>query len=181
MRSALAHGLQSDADVVESAIDINPVSDRPGEQAWQMVLANIDCLDPPAVRAMVQRIRMLHPNASILCLLSDPACPSAAAAIEAGALDCLSDQIPWPLVRQKVHLIRDRWRLHEENRQLRSRFQPSESRSLPDSLADAVAECERATITAALAQCNHHRERTAKRLGISVRTLHYKMGRYSLH
>jgi len=31
-----------------------------------------------------------------------------------------------------------------------------------------------------MAQCNQHRERTAQVLGISVRTLRYKMNRYSL-
>ncbi len=47
-------------------------------------------------------------------------------------------------------------------------------------LETAVAEVEKATILAALEQCNHHRERTAHLLGISVRTLHYKMNRYAL-
>jgi two-component system, NtrC family, response regulator AtoC len=48
------------------------------------------------------------------------------------------------------------------------------------SLEAAVAEVEKSTILAALDRCNHHRERTAQLLGISVRTLHYKMNRYSL-
>lgn len=47
-------------------------------------------------------------------------------------------------------------------------------------LEAAVAEVEKATILAALERCNHHRERTAQLLGISVRTLHYKMNRLSL-
>ena len=47
-------------------------------------------------------------------------------------------------------------------------------------LEAAVQETEKATILAALAQCNNHRERTAQILGISVRTLRYKMNRYSL-
>ncbi len=48
-------------------------------------------------------------------------------------------------------------------------------------LAEAVEQCERDVISAALAHCNSHREQTAKKLGISIRTLHYKMGRYGLH
>ena len=44
----------------------------------------------------------------------------------------------------------------------------------------AVQETEKAAILAALAQCNHHRDRTAGVLGISVRTLRYKLNRYSL-
>jgi two-component system response regulator AtoC len=47
-------------------------------------------------------------------------------------------------------------------------------------LESAVAEAEKSTILAALAQCNHHRERTAQLLGVSVRTLHYKMNRHGL-
>jgi transcriptional regulator with PAS, ATPase and Fis domain len=47
-------------------------------------------------------------------------------------------------------------------------------------LEGAVQEAEKATILAALAQCNHHRERTARLLGISIRTLQYKMNRLSL-
>src|ERR1700722_7846539 len=44
----------------------------------------------------------------------------------------------------------------------------------------AVQESEKATILAALARCDNHRERSAQMLGISVRTLRYKMNRYSL-
>ena len=47
-------------------------------------------------------------------------------------------------------------------------------------LDTSVQETEKATILAALARCNHHRERTAQVLGISVRTLRYKMNRYAL-
>ena len=44
----------------------------------------------------------------------------------------------------------------------------------------AVEEAEKVAILAALAQCNNHREHAAQVLGISVRTLRYKMNRYSL-
>lgn len=44
----------------------------------------------------------------------------------------------------------------------------------------AVQEAEKASIIAALSQVNQHRERAAHLLGISVRTLHYKMNRYGL-
>ena len=43
-----------------------------------------------------------------------------------------------------------------------------------------VQETEKAAILAALALCDNHRERSAQALGISVRTLRYKMNRYSL-
>ncbi len=49
------------------------------------------------------------------------------------------------------------------------------------SLAEVAEEAERSAIQAALAVCDNHREHTAKALGVSVRTLHYKMNRYALH
>jgi DNA-binding NtrC family response regulator len=61
---------------------------------------------------------------------------------------------------------------------------PPEMRTPPGarvmSLEAAVQETEKAAIIAALAQCDQHRERTAAILGISVRTLRYKLNRYSL-
>ena len=48
-------------------------------------------------------------------------------------------------------------------------------------LSDATEAAEKDAIQAALAASNCHREDTAKALGISVRTLHYKMNRYGLH
>jgi len=49
------------------------------------------------------------------------------------------------------------------------------------SLADVTEHAERVAIQAALTVNDFHREQTANALGISVRTLHYKMSRYGLH
>lgn len=48
-------------------------------------------------------------------------------------------------------------------------------------LAEAAESAERAAIQAALQETDFHRERAAKLLGVSIRTLHYKMSRYELH
>ncbi|MEZ6095590.1 MAG: sigma-54 dependent transcriptional regulator [Pirellulaceae bacterium] len=52
--------------------------------------------------------------------------------------------------------------------------------AMPVNLTEAVEETEKKCIEAALHACDFHREKTAKALGISVRTLHYKMNRYGL-
>lgn len=52
---------------------------------------------------------------------------------------------------------------------------------VPRTLAEIVEEAEKEAILTALAAENFHREQTAKLLGVSVRTLHYKMNRYNLH
>ena len=48
-------------------------------------------------------------------------------------------------------------------------------------LAEATEAAEKTAIQSALAANDFHREKTATSLGISVRTLHYKMNRYGLH
>jgi two-component system NtrC family response regulator len=48
-------------------------------------------------------------------------------------------------------------------------------------LAEATEAAERQAIDAALTANDYHRERAAKVLGISIRSLHYKMNRYGLH
>ena len=55
------------------------------------------------------------------------------------------------------------------------------TRSRITTLAEATEMAEKQAIVAALSQCDFHREQTAKTLGVSVRTLHYKMSRYGLH
>ncbi|MCA9068125.1 MAG: sigma-54-dependent Fis family transcriptional regulator, partial [Planctomycetaceae bacterium] len=57
---------------------------------------------------------------------------------------------------------------------------PGTSRS-PQTLAAVVEQAEIEAIKKTLEECDDHRERTAKQLDISVRTLHYKMNRYGLH
>ncbi|WP_146369166.1 response regulator transcription factor [Symmachiella macrocystis] len=49
------------------------------------------------------------------------------------------------------------------------------------SLTEVAEDAEKDAIQAALAASDCHREQTAKALGVSVRTLHYKMSRYGLH
>lgn len=56
------------------------------------------------------------------------------------------------------------------------------TQSLPlRSLAEVAEAAEKDAIQSALSANDFHREQTAKTLGISVRTLHYKMNRYGLH
>lgn len=71
--------------------------------------------------------------------------------------------------------------VHENELPLDLRAISQSSSMLPNSLAEAVDECEKVTIQAVLKAHNLHREKTAKALGISVRTLHYKMNRHGLH
>ncbi|MCM2369363.1 sigma-54-dependent transcriptional regulator [Aporhodopirellula aestuarii] len=71
--------------------------------------------------------------------------------------------------------------IHENELPSELRKPTGASGTVVSTLAEAVEACERQTIEAALESCGMHREKTAKTLGVSVRTLHYKMGRFGLH
>ncbi|MBI3464614.1 MAG: sigma-54-dependent Fis family transcriptional regulator [Planctomycetes bacterium] len=92
----------------------------------------------------------------------------------------------WPgNVRQLRNLI-ERLVVTVEGPVIHAADLPEEMRTPPDStaadltLAATVERAEKQAILQALAACNHHRERTAKLLRISVRNLHYRMNRYGL-
>jgi two-component system NtrC family response regulator len=90
----------------------------------------------------------------------------------------------WPgNVRQLRNLI-ERMVITVEGPVIHAADLPEEIRSASPaeafSLTAAVEHAEREAIQWALSQCDGHRERTAKLLGISVRNLHYRMNRYGL-
>jgi two-component system NtrC family response regulator len=90
----------------------------------------------------------------------------------------------WPgNVRQLRNLI-ERLVITVEGQVIHAADLPEEVRSVPTgevfSLTAAVEQAEKQAILKALSQCNNHRERTARLLGISVRNLHYRMNRYGL-
>nr|WP_255712803.1 response regulator [Rhodopirellula sp. JC740] len=59
-----------------------------------------------------------------------------------------------------------------------SKLQPGNPKQ---TLQEVAESAEKIAIREALSASSYHREHTAKALGISVRTLHYKMNRYDLH
>jgi two-component system NtrC family response regulator len=91
---------------------------------------------------------------------------------------------PWPGNVRQLRNCMERLVVTVEGSAIHAEDLPEEMRASPGravvTLDHAVQEAEKTAILAALAQCNQHRERTAKLLDVSVRTLHYKMNRYGL-
>lgn len=94
----------------------------------------------------------------------------------------------WPgNIRQLRNLI-ERLVVTEPADVITPKFLPAELQSKPSAgggkilpLTETTEAAEKQAILAALAQSDFHREKTAKALDISLRTLHYKMSRYGLH
>ncbi|MBB3210082.1 two-component system NtrC family response regulator [Rhodopirellula rubra] len=95
---------------------------------------------------------------------------------------------PWPGNVRQLRNVIERMVITSAGDVIQENELPSElskptgpGHTVVSTLAEAVEACERQTIAAALESCGMHREKTAKTLGVSVRTLHYKMGRFGLH
>jgi two-component system NtrC family response regulator len=91
---------------------------------------------------------------------------------------------PWPGNVRQLRNCMERLVVTVEGSTVHAEDLPEEMRTAPRqgvvTLEQAVQEVEKAAILAALAESNQHRERAARLLDISVRTLHYKMNRYGL-
>jgi two-component system NtrC family response regulator len=107
--------------------------------------------------------------------------------VSATAMDLLTNA-PWPgNIRQLRNLVERLVVTHNgemiQESDIPRDLAPSQQviNTLPGSLNEAVEAFEKETIAAFLNANGMHREKTAKALGVSVRTLHYKMSRYGLH
>jgi two-component system NtrC family response regulator len=91
---------------------------------------------------------------------------------------------PWPGNVRQLRNLMERLVVTVESPTIHAEDLPQEFLAAPrqgvTTLEQAVEEAEKQAILAALTNCNQHRERTAQLLGVSVRTLHYKMNRYGL-
>ena len=90
----------------------------------------------------------------------------------------------WPGNVRQLRNLMERLVVTVESRNVHAEDLPAEFHTRPrqdvTTLDEAIQEAEKRAILAALASSDQHREHTAQRLGVSVRSLHYKMSRYGL-
>jgi two-component system NtrC family response regulator len=103
--------------------------------------------------------------------------------IAPGAMRALCDY-PWPGNIRQLRNCMERLVVTVERPTFHTDDLPEEIRVVPRqgpmTVDEAVQQAEKAAILEALSQCNQHRERAAHLLGISVRTLHYKLNRHTI-
>jgi len=91
----------------------------------------------------------------------------------------------WPGNVRQLRNVMERLVVTVEEATIRVDHLPVQLRQAPPrsdvvTLEEAVTVAEKAAILAALNQTGQHREKAAKLLNVSVRTLHYKMSRYEM-
>ena len=107
--------------------------------------------------------------------------------LDAAALKLLTEN-GWPGNIRQLRNVIERLVITSQSEEIQCKDLPSELTKTPKedtalkgSLVEIAEAAEKLAIAQALTTNDFHRERTAKSLGISVRTLHYKMNRYNLH
>ncbi|MEK0426682.1 MAG: Transcriptional regulatory protein ZraR [Planctomycetota bacterium] len=107
--------------------------------------------------------------------------------LDAAALKLLTENA-WPGNIRQLRNVIERLVITSANEEIQVKDLPAEltrgpkeDSTLKGTLIEIAEAAEKVAIAQALTTNDFHRERTAKSLGISVRTLHYKMNRYNLH
>lgn len=207
-RLGLAQGLASQVDLVEMASSGQEAWSlfEKGKHPLVIVDGRLNCgMTGLELLGMILRAR---PLTAVIVIAAHGTVETAVEAMRVGAFDFILEPVDLDLVRQQVSKAKEHYHVRAENVLLRHRLNvnsteipalrsrhdvhpgvlPSDLRSeitptssIPVTLAQAVEECERVVIRTALDACGLHRENTAKVLGVSVRTLHYKMSRYGIH
>lgn len=205
--AGLARGLRDEVDLIETTTGAREAIEKFARFVFQFAIVDVNLACDISGFGLLAQFLQMRPSTDVVLITGQSSRHLAADALNAGALDFIAKPVDLHVVRQRVRKARLNYQLRVENSLLRNRLRGvienagvSETENslrtyplnhegslshagvgaLPRPLAEAVAECERATIDRALQACGRHREKTAKALGISVRTLHYKMGRYAL-
>ncbi|MFM7515481.1 MAG: sigma-54-dependent transcriptional regulator [Pirellula sp.] len=107
--------------------------------------------------------------------------------LDAAAMKLLTENA-WPGNIRQLRNVIERLVITSQGEEIQCKDLPAEltrlakeESVLKGSLVEIAEAAEKVAIAQALSSNEFHRERTAKALGISVRTLHYKMNRYNLH
>ena len=107
--------------------------------------------------------------------------------LDAAAMKLLTENA-WPGNIRQLRNVIERLVITSQSEEIQCKDLPSEltktlkeDTALKGSLVEIAEAAEKLAIAQALSANEFHRERTAKALAISVRTLHYKMNRYNLH
>lgn len=206
-RLGLAQGLASHVDLVEMASSGQEAWSlfEKGKHPLVIVDGRLNCgMTGLELLGMILRAR---PLTAVIVIAAHGTVETAVEAMRVGAFDFILEPVDLDLVRQQVSKAKEHYQVRAENVLLKHRLNVNSTEiaalwrdhddlpndlasdlrsgekpvsSVPVTLAQAVEDCERVVIRTALDACGLHRENTAKVLGVSVRTLHYKMSRYGI-
>lgn len=176
-RSGLANELVPEADVIETAADANEALAKFAARKHEMVLIDLQQCGMLTELELLKRITLSNPQSAVIVITANGNVEAVVKSIKAGTLDLISKPVDVNLVRQEVRKARQHYQLQRESQKPRVAHQNGQ---MGTSLAKAMDDCEKNTIQLVLEACDLHRENTAKMLGISVRSLHYKMRKHGI-
>ncbi|GAA4472337.1 sigma-54 dependent transcriptional regulator [Novipirellula rosea] len=122
IRSGLAKGLASEADLVKTAGDADDALDQFNKGSFQLVIADVRLNSSMTGIELLEKIRYLRPTTAVIVITAHGTVETAVEAMRAGAFDFILKPLDLNLIRQQVRKAREYYQLRVENRQLRTQL-----------------------------------------------------------
>jgi|GEM_PF-3594676 len=184
IRSGLAKGLAKVANKIETAASVNEGLDKFDAGNFQLVIADVRMPGDRDGLDLISLVQQRKPGTTTIVITAHGRPPKI---VTPDAMQRLIDA-RWPGNVRQLRNVVERVVVTSTSDMITPSDLPAEisrgesfAASTVRTLAEITEAAEKSGIENALVANGHHREMTAKTLGISVRTLHYKMNKYDLH
>ena len=122
IRSGLAKGLEKEADLIETASDVNEALDKFDNGNFQLVIADVRMPGDRDGLDLVSLIKQRKPETSAIVITAHGSVETAVDAMRRGAFDFITKPVDLKLIRQQVAKAVEHHHLKNENHQLKSQL-----------------------------------------------------------
>ena len=122
IRSGLAKGLATEADVVDTAGDADEALRLFEDRQHDLVIADVRLNCGITGIELMQKMLFTRPQTAVIVITAHGTVETAVEAMRAGSIDFIAKPLDLNLVRQQVGKAREHYELQLENRQLRSQL-----------------------------------------------------------
>ncbi len=122
IRSGLARGLATEADVVDTADDADDALAKFDKENYQLVIADVRLNCGITGIDLLKKIRYSRPQTAVIMITAHGTVEMAVEAMHAGAFDFVLKPLDLNLVRQQVRKAREYYQLRIENQKLKNQL-----------------------------------------------------------
>ena len=122
IRSGLAKGLEKEADLIETASDVNEALDKFDNGNFQLVIADVRMPGDRDGLDLVSLIKQRKPETCAIVITAHGSVETAVDAMRRGAFDFITKPVDLKLIRQQVAKAVEHHHLKSENHQLKSQL-----------------------------------------------------------
>lgn len=175
-RTSVVESLRADGHDVEVASDAQEALGRRDTFSPHVVVVDFDMR---GIDGIVERLRSSESPPSVVCLTGHAGGPTAHLALRAGAAATVSKPLDVEELSLVVRRAAEYTMLDRENRELRARLEQVMTNGMPAVPGSRLDDIERYVILETLKLTRGSTSKAAEMLGISVRTIQYRLHDYN--